>query len=117
MSKKSAEDKRLEKFLAGFGINPNAKVETKTYANPETFQFKIGTKIKEVASGVITEIVDIVPDKGILLKILNRGEPVVVKEWQSHFEKRINEGYLVVLKMGYNGGCMWGFSVDFLQGG
>ena len=97
MSKKSAEDKRLEKFLAGFGINPNAKVETKIYANPETFQLKIGTKIKEVASGVITEIVDIVPDKGIILKILNRGEPVVIKEWQAHFEKRINEGYLVVL--------------------
>ena len=96
MCKKSAEDKRLEKFLAGFGINPNAKVETKTYANPETFQFKIGTKIKEVASGVITEIVDIVPDKGILLKILNRGEPVVIKEWQEQFEKRIDEGYLVV---------------------
>ena len=83
-----AQDKRLADFLS--------RVEKKTYANTETFQFKIGTKIKEVASGLITEIVDIVPEKGILLKTLNRGESVMLTDWQINFEKRISEGYLVV---------------------
>lgn len=90
------DDERLEKFLAKFGIDPNAKIEKKKYADKSTFKFPIGTKIHEVFSGAECEIIDIDEDKGIILKLINRNSEVI-HEWQSHFEKRIDEGYLVVV--------------------
>jgi hypothetical protein len=94
--KKTADDKRLEKFLAGFGIDPNAKVEKRKYANKETFKLQIGAKVREIGSGAECEIIDIDESIGIILKFLNRNSEII-HEWQDQFETRINEGYLVVI--------------------
>lgn len=98
MSKK--DDIRIKDFLSRVGYDPNKKPEKVEYANPNTFNLDLGTKIVEVKSGAIAEITEVNKKRGIGLMLLNRGEnPPIMYEWQSHFENRLNEGYIQVLSI------------------
>ncbi len=97
MSKR--EDKALENLLSRYGIDPNAKKEKRVYVDLNTFQYPIGTKVLEVASGLISEITGLDENRGIILNVLNRGEGNnEIVDWQSSFEKRIEQGYLKIIE-------------------
>ena len=49
------EDKALENLLNKYGIDPNAKKEKRVYVDVNTFKYPIGTKVLEVANGLIAE--------------------------------------------------------------
>lgn len=96
MSKR--EDKALENLLNKYGIDPNAKKEKRVYVDLNTFQYPIGTKVLEVASGLISEITGLDENRGIILNILNRGDGAnEICDWQSRFESRISAGYLKII--------------------
>ncbi len=96
MSKR--EDKALENLLNRYGIDPNAKKEKHVYVDINTFQYPIGTKVLEVASGLISEITRLDENRGIILNVLNRGEGNnEIVDWQSSFESRIERGYLKII--------------------
>jgi hypothetical protein len=96
MSKR--EDKALENLLNRYGIDPNAKKEKRVYVDINAFQYPIGTKVLEVASGLISEITRLDENRGIILNVLNRGEGNnEIVDWQSSFESRIERGYLKII--------------------
>jgi len=92
------EDRALKDLLNKYGIDPNAKKEKRIYVDINTFQYPIGTKVLEVYSGIIAEIVRFDENRGIILNVLNRGEGFnEICDWQSSFERRILEGYLKII--------------------
>jgi hypothetical protein len=55
--------------------------------------------VLEVASGLISEITRLDENRGIILNVLNRGEGNnEIVDWQSSFEKRIEQGYLKIIE-------------------
>jgi hypothetical protein len=92
------EDRALKELLDKYGIDPNAKKEKRVYVDLTTFQYPIGTKVLEVASGLISEITGLDENRGIILNVLNRGDGAnEICDWQSSFESRISAGYLKII--------------------
>jgi hypothetical protein len=92
------EDRALKDLLDKYGIDPNAKKEKRVYVDINAFQYPIGTKVLEVASGLISEITRLDENRGIILNVLNRGEGNnEIVDWQSSFESRIERGYLKII--------------------
>ena len=92
------EDKALENLLNKYGIDQNAKKEKRVYVDVNTFKYPIGTKVLEVANGLIAEIVGIDENRGIILNVLNRGDGNnEICDWQSSFESRILAGHLKII--------------------